>query len=493
MLGNKKNTGRYTIVQMKNEIEGFTFFSFWTPKYTLTNILKQTEAKQMSVLILGGSISGLLSAAALCKHADLITIIEKDEQEHELTGKKGTPQDVHVHGLVEAGRVCMEKILPGFTKCLIKNGARAIDRTKDFHWFRDGWQVEYESGSLFHITSRPVYEKTIRELVLEKLKDKLVIRYNTRVTDYLFSSSGSEKVEGIVLANGETLKADLVIDAMGRTSQTESWLSAHGYESPEVTRVNINLSYASNIYEFNEDVDVQDGLLIIGTEKSKKGAGVVRLNPESIPIPNRARENKKYMIFSLYGYHDEQPMCRSNNEFTEFAASLPTDEIVNLLKKGTPLYESPKSFTVPAQTWKRYEKFSSHEFPKNFLAVGDSIVSLNPTFGQGMATAARHAFVLFQNSEKILKRKTSTFAIQKKLAAKIWLPFMMNAMDDTKWSETTGYKPPMAHTGQRFMNKAFNAGKTNSKVMTTLLQIAQLEVSPANILRPDVFFSIMIH
>jgi hypothetical protein len=175
---------------------------------------------------------------------------------------------------------------------------------------------------------------------------------------------------------------------------------------------------------------------------------------------------------SLYGYHDEKPDCKTNQDLIDFATSLPSQELVNVILKAKPVYSVPKIFAVPCQTWRRYDKLSPSQFPRHFLAVGDSVVSLNPTFGQGMATAARHAMVINGTSIRSLFNG-NTFRIQKAIGGKVWLPFLMNAVDDNKYRQTTGFRPPCVGFAQKFMDKA------------------QLEVNPTRIARPDILFSVL--
>src|SRR5690348_11742191 len=106
----------------------------------------------MSVVILGGSISGILSTSAFYQAAQRIDIVEQDEVDWNGTTigsylKQGTPQEVHIHGLLESGRKCMERLFPGFTERLVKNGARKMDRTRDIDWFRNDWKVKYKSNA----------------------------------------------------------------------------------------------------------------------------------------------------------------------------------------------------------------------------------------------------------------------------------------------------------------------------------------------------------
>jgi hypothetical protein len=63
------------------------------------------------------------------------------------------------------------------------------------------------------------------------------------------SSSGSRRcaeaaVAGVLLSDGSTLAADLVVDCSGRFSALPDWLEAAGYDRPRTSHVSANCGYA---------------------------------------------------------------------------------------------------------------------------------------------------------------------------------------------------------------------------------------------------------
>ena len=59
---------------------------------------------------------------------------------------------------------------------------------------------------------------------------------------------------GVALRDGDTLCADLVIDASGRQSKVGKWLEAGGYEAPRSVEVNPNICYYSTVFEAPQEV-----------------------------------------------------------------------------------------------------------------------------------------------------------------------------------------------------------------------------------------------
>ena len=56
-------------------------------------------------VVLGGGISGLLSAAAIAPHYDHVVLVERDALPDFPAHRPGTPQDTHAHALLAADGV----------------------------------------------------------------------------------------------------------------------------------------------------------------------------------------------------------------------------------------------------------------------------------------------------------------------------------------------------------------------------------------------------
>ena len=59
------------------------------------------------------------------------------------------------------------------------------------------------------------------------------------------------------LKNGNTVTADLVIDASGKGSQVSRWLEQIGHKPPDTLSVEAGLRYTYRMYEMTDDPDRQ--------------------------------------------------------------------------------------------------------------------------------------------------------------------------------------------------------------------------------------------
>ena len=58
------------------------------------------------VVVVGGSIAGLLAARALVDHVDRVTVLDRDDLPREPAARGGVPQGRHAHGLLDRDATC---------------------------------------------------------------------------------------------------------------------------------------------------------------------------------------------------------------------------------------------------------------------------------------------------------------------------------------------------------------------------------------------------
>jgi hypothetical protein len=102
------------------------------------------------VVIIGGSIGGMVTAAYLSKYFKRVTIVERDKLPDKPAARNGTPQSDHVHGLLLMGLNIFSEILPGLPEELVANGAV---------WAPIGEQLWYMEG-----TKKPLWKPKEGEL-----------------------------------------------------------------------------------------------------------------------------------------------------------------------------------------------------------------------------------------------------------------------------------------------------------------------------------------
>ena len=124
-----------------------------------------TQQHNTHAIVIGGSLAGLWTARVLSDHFDRVTILNAINflrAQH----RPGTPQDKHIHILLERGATIMNKLFPGIGEELHAAGASHIDLTLEARTkMRGHWMPRFASGRKSYACSRILLESMIRSRV----------------------------------------------------------------------------------------------------------------------------------------------------------------------------------------------------------------------------------------------------------------------------------------------------------------------------------------
>nr|VFK11011.1 MAG: FAD dependent oxidoreductase [Candidatus Kentron sp. LPFa] len=238
------------------------------------------ETAMPTVIIVGGGISGLITAIAVSKHVEKVTIIERDKLTEGRLERKGTPQGKHIHAFLRGGLDCMERIAPGTLDAMERSGAKAVDLTDDHLWFQYGhYAPRYKSGVISYSQTR----KNVENILLEKAKRIPTIHIeNETVVEELLYDKGTNSIIGIKTKKADsgtrkTHSADILVDASGRGSRFPRYIEENtGIELKKETSTKIDVEYASRIYEAYEAEDIDfKGLIVYQSPPDIKKGGVL--------------------------------------------------------------------------------------------------------------------------------------------------------------------------------------------------------------------------
>lgn len=93
------------------------------------------------VVVLGGSLAGLLAAAAVAPYADHVRVLDRDDLGSELVApRRGTPQAAHSHALLMGGMAAFDELVPGFAQDVVERGGIRSDVLGRTLWLVDDRQ-----------------------------------------------------------------------------------------------------------------------------------------------------------------------------------------------------------------------------------------------------------------------------------------------------------------------------------------------------------------
>lgn len=340
-----------------------------------------------TAIVAGAGVGGLFAAGALRRHFREVILIERDSLPAESDFRKGVPQGPHGHAVLKRGENIAESLFPGFRDALKKAGGVEFDLDRDAarHDFGD-WRKPANSGLKIFSQSRALLEHVLRQCA--RACDNVVIRENATVTGYLTSGGA---LTGVTLQTGqgkvEELRADLVVEATGRSGTLPEWLSKNGFGAVPDEKLGINLVYVTGIFATDSFEDGKPLLCTLREAPPKVRGGT------AMPI-----EGKRWMV-TLSGRQGDVPPIDLDG-FREFAKSLPDSTVYERLCNGR-LEGRLQRFIIAESYWRHYEKMA--QFPERLIPLGDAVAGFNPVFGQGMSAAAVDAehlrIVLDQRAE----------------------------------------------------------------------------------------------
>lgn len=429
-----------------------------------------------TVAVLGGSVAGLLAAAAVSPHAVRVVVIDRDELPEEPGPRPGTPQVRHTHGLLASGRAAIELLLPGTTEDLEAQGAVASgDMGSSGRWYIGGGLItDSEVGAQGLAVSRPLLEAYLRVRVRDLPNVTVLDR-----TDVLGFRSDHARVANAVrlrdltdeAAQEEILPADLVIDATGRPGRATRWFAEHGWPVPPEDKVVVGVRYATTHLRHDPaDVDGRAGVISGATPEVPRAAAAIR-------------QEDGTWILTLAGYAEQGPPLEPDG-FRAFAHTVVAPEIGDLVDAHE-LIGGIAHYRFPHCVRRRIKDV---RLPERYAVIGDAICSFDPTFGQGMSVAALEAVALGHCLEALrpgrLEVALATYhGRADEYVDAAWTLVVGAAVDIVRLTE----ERPRGHTlVSAYVRAVQRAARDDREVALALMRVVNLLAPPQTLFRPAI-------
>ncbi|MEU9114009.1 FAD-dependent monooxygenase [Streptomyces sp. NPDC048483] len=377
-------------------------------------------------VVLGGGFTGMLAAAALSAHADVI-VVERERLPRTPALPTDLPQARHAHLLSADGARTVEELLPGVVERWLDEGARPMPLPSGPAGPAPQGRLSRRPAQCVIACSRDLLDRVVREQVpaLEAVTvlDGTEAEELTGTAEHITGVRVRDTVTGSV----RRLDADLVIDATGRHSTTPGRLTTLGLPAVREELADCGIVSATRIFRAPP-----------GTENCP--VITARSSPESRQDPGRTAtlvpiEGGRWLV-TLTGTGDGRPSAHADR-FVPFARRIPHSVIGDLIADAEPLSEVRVTRDT-ASRLRRYEQLRS--WPTGFVVLGGAVAAFTPDYGQGLSIAAHSALAL----RDALRRRglddpALARTVQQSLARIARAP----------WTPATGRQLPSAPAGPR--------------------------------------------
>jgi 2-polyprenyl-6-methoxyphenol hydroxylase-like FAD-dependent oxidoreductase len=431
------------------------------------------DAAGESALVIGAGIAGLCAARTLAGRFERVLVLDRDELPDSADPRRGVTQSGHGHVLLVAGQRALGELFPGLMEELVEAGGVPFDPGMELSFYRFGsiWPREPSEFRLVSF-SRPLLELAIRRRVAALPG----VRIRDRVSVTALEGSDG-RVTGARLDDGELIESDLILDCTGRGARSNRWLTTLGFPAPRVGEVTVGVGYATRFYRRSAG-DLPEGAAVFSlpSPPAEKRAGV------ALPV-----EGERWLI-SLGGWHGDFP--RDLPGFQRHARELPHPAIQRLLERCAPLTEL-SVVQYPASRRRYFEELS--KMPDGYLALGDSICSFNPIYGQGMSCAALEAVELgrlldsFAGTGSVASRglDPQLSGLYYEQAARIVAtPWQFATGADFSYPETGGERPRGIRLKNAYAKQIQLASIVDPEVRRVFTAVQHLIADPAELLKP---------
>jgi 2-polyprenyl-6-methoxyphenol hydroxylase-like FAD-dependent oxidoreductase len=427
-------------------------------------------------------MGGLAAAAALARHVERVTVVERDSLPARPAPRAGTPQGRHLHVLQPGGLASLDRLLPGFGDRLRDRGAVPIVAPRGILWLSAaGWmQPQPHGGRTLLAASRDLIEHVTRELALSV--PHIAVRTGVEV-------GGLEVAGGRVVGVGlrprgaaptepaERLTADIVVDASGRRSHAPDWLAAAGFARPRESHVDANLAYATRTYRRgSDDLSGWDAIFLQAQPPHTTRMGVM------FPV-----EGDRWMV-TVAGTNGDVPPTDEQG-FLDFARGMRSPALAEAIGRLEPL--------GPITGYRRTENRRRHfedlrHAPDGFVVIGDAACAFNPVYGQGMSAAALTAEALDRGLARHLARTGGDAAgvtadLQRAVAKANAGAWMVATGEDLRWPGTEGGSVTVAdRLVRRYLDRVVAAATTDLVISDAFFDVIALLAPPTSLMRPAI-------
>jgi len=273
-------------------------------------------------------------------------------------------------------------------------------------------------------------------------------------------------VRGVALAGrppDSTLDADLVVDASGRGSRLDEWLTAAGRPASTALEQPVGVRYATQLVRMPADA-VSQHLVVVGPRPGR---------PQGFYLP-RYEHGLRMVTVMGYGAASPEP---TREDLLSFTGSLAPEPVAEAVRRAEPLGPIA-GFRYPASRRRRLT--APGALPEGLVVVGDALCTFNPIYGQGVTVAACEAVALGEALRSGTHRLPRRFQLAaERIADQAWQVSV--PVDRSVLALPQSVR---ARAEQRLLGRLLDRARHDPRTAVTVLEVLTMDRTKQSLVRP---------
>ncbi len=333
----------------------------------------------MRITITGAGAGGMFAALLLARSGHEVTLLEQDrvvpaadaESAAAVAYRRTAPQIVQPHAVMARCRELLRDRMPDVYESLLAAGvveAPISDWMPDSLADRSAWPGDERLTPL--MTRRSTLDWVLQRAVLGE--PGVTVRDSVRVVGLVARPGRPAHVIGLRTDRGR-ISSDLVIDACGRRTPIDRWLSEVG------TRPTSTRSAECGVTYFGRHYRIRPERVLPGPPTTRIVASLHEFNLAFFGADNGAMQLALVPLAADSRFR----RLKDRDVFTAVLRTIPTCESwLRVLDPISAVFE----MTGPRNTLRRLV-VDDNPVVTGLHAIGDSVCTTNPTFGRGLSLA----------------------------------------------------------------------------------------------------------
>jgi 2-polyprenyl-6-methoxyphenol hydroxylase-like FAD-dependent oxidoreductase len=373
-------------------------------------MMSSVGRQRADVVVLGAGLAGLSASLAFARNGRQVLLLERDgaaeggdaDRLFERWLRPGIAHFRQPHNFLALARQVLLEEAPDVLEAIV--GLGALENRQ--YELLPGETEPSDEAFVSICARRPVFESVLRRAV--DADDNVKVEAKTRIVSLLADewSNGGIRITGVRTGDKE-IHADLIVDALGRTSSVGSWLKGLGARSMLKRRSNCGLLYYSRHFRFHDGVEMPHVPSLLRGPRGEIGYMAFSVFVE---------DNRTFApVLMIPPWDRELRTLKSDDAYMAAALSMPA-----LAPWVHPDQSEPITPVLPMgslQNLHRSLVVDGEPVAVGVQPIGDALCHTNPTFAYGASLSLNHGFTLARIASRSDDARTTALAFDDAVGA----------------------------------------------------------------------------